>query len=207
MALEIVGAGFGRTGTHSLKLALERLGFGPCHHMFEIRDNPELLPPWEAVAAGAPPDLDVLFDGYRAQVDWPGARYWRELAGVFPQARVILTVRDPQRWFDSVEISLVKLMEVRGSHPSEYVNRLLDMAHRIVVEGVFSGRMADRDHAIAVYQRHVEDVRATIAPERLLVFDVEEEWEPLCRFLGADVPSEPFPWTNASRVFTEKEWR
>ena len=87
MPLEIIGAGFGRTGTNSLKLALEHLGFGPCHHMFEVRDNPELLPDWEAAARGEAVDWDKVFEGYRSQVDWPGARYWRELARISPRRR------------------------------------------------------------------------------------------------------------------------
>ena len=87
MGLEIIGPGFGRTGTNSLKIALERLGFGPCHHMFEVRDKPELLPDWEAAARGEKVDWSKVFRGYRSQVDWPGARYWRELAGIFPRPK------------------------------------------------------------------------------------------------------------------------
>jgi hypothetical protein len=87
MALEIIGAGFGRTGTNSLKIALEFLGFGPCHHMFEVRDNPELLPDWQRAAMGERVDWDQVFRGYRSQVDWPGARYWRELTEHFPNAK------------------------------------------------------------------------------------------------------------------------
>ena len=92
MALEVIGAGFGRTGTNSLKLALERLGFGPCHHMFEVRDNPQQLPAWEAAARGEAVDWDAVFDGYRSQVDWPGAAYWRQLSAYYPQSQ-----GDPER--------------------------------------------------------------------------------------------------------------
>ena len=117
MALEIIGPGFGRTGTHSLKIALEHLGFGPCHHMFEVRDHPEQLPAWEAVARGEPVDWDEVFRGYRAQVDWPGARVWRELARHWPEAKVILTVRDPDEWFDSVQATIAPFLAARGQHP------------------------------------------------------------------------------------------
>src|SRR5689334_12365820 len=103
MALEIIGPGFGRTGTHSLKLALEQLGFGPAHHMYEVRDHPEQLAAWEAVARGESVDWGEVFRGYCSQVDWPGARVWRELARQWPRAKVILTVRDPDAWFDSVQ--------------------------------------------------------------------------------------------------------
>ena len=101
-----IGPGFGRTGTNSLKLALEQLGFGPCHHMFEVRDHPEQLPNWEAAARGETVDWDVVFRGYRSQVDWPGARYWRELAQHYSKAKVILSVRDPDSWFDSVQATI-----------------------------------------------------------------------------------------------------
>jgi hypothetical protein len=95
MALQIIGPGFGRTGTNSLKVALEHLGYGPAHHMFEVRDDPALLPAWEALSRGGAGDWDAIFRSYRAQVDWPGARYWRELAVHYPDAKVVLTVRDP----------------------------------------------------------------------------------------------------------------
>lgn len=109
MTLEIIGAGFGRTGTNSLKLALEQLGFGPCHHMFELRDHPELVPDWEAAANGQKMDWQQVFSNYRSQVDWPGARYWRELAFAFPDAKVILSIRDPNEWFDSVQATFGQL--------------------------------------------------------------------------------------------------
>jgi Sulfotransferase domain len=97
MALRVIGAGFGRTGTHSLKLALEQLGFAPCHHMYEVRAHPEQLAFWQAAARGELPDWDEVFAGFAAQVDWPGARFWRELAEHFPHAKVILSVRRPTR--------------------------------------------------------------------------------------------------------------
>ncbi len=130
MPLKIIGPGFGRTGTNSLKLALEHLGFGPCHHMFEVRDNPELLADWEAAARGEPVDWDKVFRGYRSQVDWPGARYWRELAQHFPEAKVILSVRDPDAWFDSVQATIAPFIAARGKHPSPHVNAIAEMGYR-----------------------------------------------------------------------------
>ena len=106
VGLKIIGAGFGRTGTHALKLALERLGFGPCHHMFEVRDNPRQLPAWEALARGEAVDWNSVFEGYNAQVDWPGARYWRQLSDHYPDAKMILTVRPAIRWYESVETTI-----------------------------------------------------------------------------------------------------
>ena len=127
MALRIIGAGFGRTGTSSMKIALEHLGFGPCHHMFEVRDNPQLLPHWEKVADGQPQDWDEAFAGYRSQIDWPGARVWRELAGHYPDAKVILTVRDPDEWYDSMSATVIPFIEGRGTYPDAHANGISTM--------------------------------------------------------------------------------
>ncbi len=206
MALQIIGAGFGRTGTNSLKLALEHLGFGPCHHMFEVRDNPELLPDWEAAADGRLVDWHEVFRGYRSQVDWPGARYWRQLVDAFPDAKVILSVREPNGWFDSVQATIHPFIEARGTHDTAHLNAIAEMAYRTVVRPIFNDRLSDRDHAIRVFEQHTEEVRSSVPAERLLVFDVGEGWEPLCAFLDATVPDLAFPKTNSSREFVEEEW-
>lgn len=207
MTLDIIGPGFGRTGTHSLKTAIELLGLGPCHHMFEVRDHPLQLPAWEAVADGETAHWDRMFEGYRAQVDWPGARYWRELADHYPESKVILTVRDPDDWFDSVQATLAPLVAARGTFGSAHVNAVVEMGYRTVVQGIFDGRMSDRDHAVRVFREHVAEVRATIPSHRLLTFDLREGWPPLCAFLDRPVPPVPFPWTNSSRAFrTDKDW-
>lgn len=207
MALEIIGPGFGRTGTHSLKLALEQLGFGPAHHMFEVRDHPEQLRAWEAVARGASVDWDEVFRGYRSQTDWPGARVWRELAQHWPKARVILTVRDPDEWFDSVQATIAGFLDARGRHPNDHVNAIAFMGQALIAEQVFGDRLTDRAHATRVFRDHIASVQAEIAPERLLVFDVREGWEPLCAFLGVPVPETPYPRTNSSKAFKEQEWK
>lgn len=206
MALEIIGPGFGRTGTNSLKVALEHLGFGPAHHMYEVRDNPPKLAHWEALARGETIDWDEAFQGYRAQVDWPGARYWRELAAHYPDARVILTVRDPDEWFDSVQASIAKFMALRGTLPDPHLNAVSLMAYDLVAKGVFNERMNDREHAISVFNAHIAHVRATIPGSRLLVFDVAQGWEPLCEFLGCEVPAISFPRLNSSKQFVSQEW-
>jgi len=205
MALEIIGAGFGRTGTNSLKLALEQLGFGPCHHMFEVRENPALLPDWEAAANGETVDWHRVFNGYRSQVDWPGARYWRELAATFPDAKIVLSVREPQGWFDSVQATIWPVMKARGQHETAHMNALAEMAYRTIVVPIFEDRMHERDHAIRVFETHIEEVQAAIPAERLLTFDVAEGWPPLCDFLGVDVPDTPFPKTNTSQEFAERK--
>ena len=206
MPLEIIGAGFGRTGTNSLKLALEHLGFGPCHHMFEVRDNPEHLPDWEAAAHGDTVDWDRVFQGYRSQVDWPGARYWRDLAAHFPQAKVILTVRDPDAWFDSVQATIVPFLAARGTHQSPHMNAIAEMAHRSIEAQVFDNRMSDRAHATRVFRQHIAEVQSEVPGDRLLTFDLRDGWRPLCAFLDVDAPDMPFPKTNSSREFVNVEW-
>lgn len=206
MALDIIGAGFGRTGTSSLKMALEHLGFGPTHHMFEIRDNPPLLPLWQAASRGQTIDFDEAFAHYRSQVDWPGARYWRELADHYPHARVILTHRDPDEWFDSVQHTIVPFLDQRGQHGIEHVDAIANMAHRLIAKAIFDDRMNDRAHATAVFNQHIATVQATIPAARLLTFDVSQGWEPLCNFLGCPVPQISFPRLNSSRQFVEELW-
>lgn len=206
MALDIIGPGFGRTGTASLKIALEHLGFGPAHHMFEVRDNPKLLPAWQAVADGAAPDWNNIFRGYRSQVDWPGARFWRELAEHYPDAKVILTVRDPDDWFDSIQATIAPFIANRGKHPDPHPNAIAEMGHKLIVEGVFGGRLDDRTHATKVFRDHIAEVTDTIAPERLLVLDMREGWTPLCRVLGCAVPNISFPRLNSSKQFVSEEW-
>ena len=207
MSLQIIGAGFGRTGTNSLKLALERLGFGPCHHMFEVRDNPGQLPNWEAAARGETVDWDDVFHGYRSQVDWPGARYWRELVQHFPEAKVILSVRDPDAWFDSVQATIAPFIAARGTHASPHANAIAEMAYQAIVAQLFDDRMSERDHATRVFREHVAQVQSEIPAERLLTFDLRDGWQPLCEFLGVQVPEILFPRTNSSREFVDEEWK
>jgi hypothetical protein len=206
MALDIIGPGFGRTGTSSLKTALEHLGFGPAHHMFEVRDNPANLPHWRALARGEQPGWDRVFDGYRSQVDWPGARYWRELAAYYPDAKIILTVRDPDEWYDSVEATILQLLAGRGHIANPHIAALVEMAYQIVDVGEFGGRLNDRDYAISVFNLRIAEVEAAFPKSRLLTYDVSEGWDPLCRFLGCDVPAISFPRLNSSRQFREEEW-
>ena len=200
--LDIVGAGFGRTGTLSLKLALERLGFGPCHHMRELVESAEQVALWARVARGETTDWDEVYRGYRATVDWPGARYWRELAGHFPQAKVILTVRDPRRWYESVEASIYQGVTMQVGDPA--VAAMRDVVRQLVWDGEFGGRFADMEHAIGVFTEHNDAVRRAIPADRLLEFEVRQGWAPLCHFLGVPVPDEPFPQVNDRATFARE---
>jgi hypothetical protein len=202
MTLKLLGAGFGRTGTSSTKAALEMLGWGPCHHMHEVRDHPYQLRFWTMAARGERVDWDRAFEGYVSQIDWPGARYWRELADHFPEAKVLLTRRDPDEWYDSLRQTIVPSAAIgRRSDPNPHMRAMAEMVYQTVHQQVFKGRIEDRDYAITVYLDHIRDVQATIAEDRILIYDVKEGWEPLCAFLGVTVPNEPFPHKNTRDEF------
>jgi hypothetical protein len=207
MALAVVGAGFGRTGTKSLKLALEQLGFGPCHHMFEVFDHPEQLPFWKAAARGDLPDWDAVFADYNSCADWPSARYWREITAHYPDAKVVLSLRPADQWIKSIHATILPAMLDRGDHISEETRAKKEMAYEIVIEQTFGGRLDDADHAMAVFNAHNEEVQRTISRDRLLTYTVAEGWAPLCDFLGVAVPETPFPRTNTTEEFRENRLR
>jgi hypothetical protein len=203
--LEIIGAGFGRTGTLSLKAALERLGFGPCHHMQEVFGHQESIPHWERAARGEDVDWQEIYGQYRSTVDWPGSRFWRELADFYPEAKVILTVRDPQRWYDSAFNSIYQGMLAqppRQAQEDVRLTRLKSLTASVVWDGIFDGRFADEEHAKKIFAEHNEAVRREIPADRLLVFDISQGWGPLCAFLGVPVPDEPFPQLNDRKAFS-----
>jgi hypothetical protein len=204
MSLQVIGPGFGRTGTLSLKHALEILGFGPCHHMEEVFNNPGQVPHWQAVAAGRPVMWDDVFAGYRSQVDWPGAHPWRELAAAYPDARIVLSVRPEEAWWKSFSATIGALRDApeRTMMPP-HIDAMLDAGFELIENQTFGCAVTDRDGALRAYRKRIENVRAAFPPERLLVFDVTEGWEPLCAFLGRPVPDVPFPRTNAKEDF----WR
>jgi Sulfotransferase domain len=212
MTLDVIGAGFGRTGTMSLKVALEELGFGPCYHMSEVFAHPEHVELWRAAAQGKPVDWEQIFSGYRAAVDWPACSFYGELMEKYSDAKVILTVRDPQRWYESAYDTIYTITRAASSSPIFYLasfviprvkgmKRARRMIEEIVWERDFDGRFEDREHAIATFQRHNEEVGQRVTSERLLVYEVKEGWGPLCKFLGLEAPDKPFPHLNDAEVF------
>ncbi len=205
--MEVIGAGFGRTGTMSLKAALEHLGFGPCYHAVELFGHPEHAPAWEAASRGEPVDWHELFRDYRATVDWPAAAFYAELMDTFPAAKVILSVRDLERWYASAHETIHAAQRTERP-PSQTVapemERAFSALGRIVWEDTFSGRFEDRAHAIAVHEQHLEDVRRRVPPRRLLVYELGQGWEPLAGFLEVSPPTgEPFPHLNDAAAFHE----
>lgn len=208
MALSVVGAGFGRTGTMSLKLALEHLGFGPCYHMRELLARPAHDPVWHAATRGERVDWDALFEGYASAVDWPVAGFWRKLSRHYPQARFILSVREPREWHQSVLETIFEALSSTPDPDDPEACAHRAMTRELILDRTFDGRLDDPVHAIDVYQRHNQAVRDSISADRLLVAETGGGWEPLCTFLGCDVPDEPYPHSNTREEFHDKRlWR
>ncbi len=202
MALDLVGAGFGRTGTRSIKAALEQLGLGPCYHMFEVYENPSHVAVWQSAADGEAVDWDALFDGYRSAVDWPTCTFWKPLAERYPSAKVLLSVRDPERWYDSVMITIHRSSTTPSNDRAREIFRR--MVASVAWEGIFNGRMDEKAYVLDVLEKHIAEVKRRVPPERLLVYDVKEGWEPLCAFLGIEVPDRPFPRLNDKETFLQR---
>jgi len=201
MALKVIGAGFGRTGTMSLKTALEKLGFSKCYHMLEVGLNEGHIALWRAIERGENVDLHALFEGYQATVDWPSCNYWESQLETFPDAKVILSLRDPERWYESVMNTIYpSSLAARESGNPELKERV-DMAFEVIWDGVFDGRMDDREHVIGVFNTHNQYVRDSLPADRLLVFEARDGWQPLCEFLEVPLPDEPYPKTNTTEDF------
>src|SRR5262245_52210399 len=192
MALRVIGAGLGRTATFSLKFALEHLGFGPCYHMSEVfaaaRRN---VPLWLGVIRGKP-DWDAVFSGFQSTTDYPACTYWRELAAFYPRAKVILTVRDADSWFDSVSETIFS-PKMQGSLVGSPVG---DMMQGVIFDA-FGGRVSDRAFMTDWFVERNQAVVDSLPRDRLTVFSPKEGWKPLCAFLRVPVPSAPFPRVNS----------
>jgi uncharacterized protein YndB with AHSA1/START domain len=197
MALQVVGAGVGRTGTNSLKLALEQLLGGPTHHMYEIFADPSQIPKWTAAIEGEDVDWSELTAGYVAQVDWPGASFWTELAATNPDALVILSVRDPEDWYTSASNTIFQVFDNAPPEMSSWIATVQQMlAER------FCAQTDDKDAMIDAFVRHNDEVREGVAPERLLEWTPTDGWDPICERLELEVPAEAFPRTNDTN-----QWR
>jgi hypothetical protein len=201
MTLDVVGAGFGRTGTLSFKLALEQLGFGPCYHMLEVFATPAHVEVWAEALDGTTPDWHALFAAYRSTCDWPACAYWREIKTANPSAKVVLTRRDPNAWYESMCRTIFEVLRRPFTGDDPLAARNMESNRILILERTFGGRPDDRDHTLGVLAAHERDVIASVPAGELLVFDVADGWEPLCAFLGVPVPAEPFPRTNTADDF------
>ncbi|HEY3828413.1 MAG TPA: sulfotransferase [Solirubrobacteraceae bacterium] len=192
--MKVIGAGFGRTGTMSLKVALEELGAGPCFHCLDpspaagaegLSQAPHQASPWaEQPGSDTEVDWQAALAGWGSTVGWLGARFYREMLDAWPDALVLLSVRDPETWYASARDT------INADGP--------------IADRVFGGRIAEREHALGLYHRHNEQVMSTVPPERLLVYEVAQGWEPLSEFLGVQAPQAPFPHLNRAKSLREE---
>jgi hypothetical protein len=196
--LKVVGSGVGRTGTHSLKIALEQLLGGTCHHMIEVFGHPEEIPIWSDAIDGKPVDWAGLMAPYCAQVDWPGCSFWPELTEANPDALVILSVRDPGAWYTSCANTIFGDMETMAEGGDAWMAALLRLLGQR-----FGDRLDDRNAMVAAFEAHNDSVRAGVPSERLLEWTASDGWDPICERLGVPVPAEPFPLTNTTDQFRE----
>jgi hypothetical protein len=201
MGLQVIGSGFGRTGTKSLKEALELLGLGPCHHMVEVRTAPGQLDFWCDIAARKPVDWHAVFADFNSTVDWPSCNYWRELAAAFPDAKIIHTTRPPEQWWNSFSKTIMESMTIQAQVDDPDRLRQRQMTQTIINHDVFGNRISDKAVALAAFRQREAEVRAAIPPERLLILQPSDGWAELCPFLGVPVPAVPYPFTNTTADF------
>lgn len=207
--LRVIGAGWGRTGTASLKRALETLGFGPCHHMEEVVKHPAEVPTWERAARGDRIDWKTFMEPWGASVDFPSAMYYRELMAAFPDAKVVLSVRDPESWYASMSETIVPIM-------TRFPNRIVmphvpmlgaparAMQGSVMHQKVIARFWSDRAGVLEAFRAHIEEVKRVVPAEKLLVFEAKEGWEPLCAFLEVPVPATPYPRVNDTAEFKKR---
>jgi hypothetical protein len=196
MTLRVVGAGLGRTGTHSLKIALEQLLGGPCYHMTEVFGRPDDVPRWQRALDGDPGPWEDIFGGYSAGVDWPESAFWKPLSEAYPDAIILLSTRSSSdAWYASANDTIFEILRRGGIEDPAWNRMLTDMLSK------FTPDLNDADAVKAAYERHNADVRATAAPERLVDWRPSDGWEPICTALGVAVPDTPFPHVNTTDEF------
>ncbi len=204
MTIKVIGAGFGRTGTASFKSALETLGFGPCYHMFELISHLDQLPLLQAARKGTLDNWELILQTYGSTTDWPACNYYQAHLRAYPDAKVVLTTRDPEKWYESVAATIypITMRSTEGADPQQAAHT--QYVRDLVWSDTFDGKFEDKAYAIGVFSQHIEQVKQNVPAEKLLLFDVQEGWEPLCAFLGVSVPAEPFPRLNDRKSINER---
>ncbi len=208
--MQVIGAGFGRTGTLTLKAALEELGVGPCYHMVEVLwGDTSRLPLWQAAANGEEVDWKAVFEGFESTVDWPGCTFWEPLMEVFPEAKVLLSLRDPESWYESARNSIYAVMlagkkgELKGGQETPPSPEAFAMISKLMWDGTFHGKFEDKAYAIERFNEHNEAVKSRVPADRLVVHEVKEGWKPLADMLGVPEPETEFPRLNDKAAFRE----
>lgn len=209
--MKLIGIGFGRTGTMSLKAALGTLGAGPCFHMIELINGERKerdLPYWERIANGEPVDWHEVFDGWESTVDWPACSKWRELIEAFPDAPVLLNVREFDGFYESCKHTLLaaKQAAMNGGMAPD-ANReppspvLWGVIQKLIWDGDFAGRFEDKERTRAMYEERIETIKATVPGDRLTIWNLGDGWEPLAEMLGVPAPEEEFPHLHDTNEF------
>ncbi len=212
--MKVIGAGFGRTGTKSLQLALEILGFGKCCHMEELLRNPAGVLQWKQAYNEEEVDWNKLFKNYESIVDFPDSMYYKELSNFYPGAKVILTVRDAEKWYKSVNstifsfdpgigIKLKMLFQMPFSATARNLFQVISLNQKSIWKKYFEGKFKDKKYSIQKFEKHIKEVQDTIPHENLLIFEAKDGWGPLCNFLNVDIPAEPYPRSNSREDFHE----
>jgi len=205
MGLKVIGANFGRTATMSLKQGLEILGFEKCYHMSEVVVHPEHVELWLDAWRGK--DIwKTLFADYQATVDWPAATFWPQLMHVYPEAKIVLSIRDADEWFESARNTIFQSMDSNLLAKDEVLRTRIEMLKEIIVDGTFDGDLTDKDKCIKIYKDNIERCKSEVPSDRLIEFDPSLGWEPLCRGLGCKIPQEPYPYVNKAAEFAHR-WR
>lgn len=198
MTLQVVGAGAGRTGTHSLKIALEQLLGGTCHHMIEMFGRPDQVEAFIGAIDGEPTDWTEVMEDFTAMVDFPGSLFWREIAAANPDAPVLLSTRDSEGWYRSASNTIFLSFDKTPPELQPWME-----AVRRVLHDRFSDDFENEDAMIAAYERHNAQVRAEVPADRLIDWTPSDGWDPICAALHLPVPAEPFPVTNTTNEFRE----
>lgn len=203
--LKLLGAGFPRTGTMSTKAALEQLGLGSCYHFITQFERPQDSDVWLAAAQGQDVDWKALFADFGCAVDWPQSAFYKQLMEVYPDAKVLLNVRDPEAWYTSIASTVYPASRSGLSAPEGVgMNTAARAIDALGWKGIFHGRFEEKEYALSIFEQWNQAVKEYVPAERLLVFDVKEGWEPLCAFLGLPVPAAPFPRLNDAETFKQR---
>ena len=205
MGLKVIGANFGRTATMSLKQGLEILGFEKCYHMSEVVVHPEHVELWLDAWRGK--DIwKTLFADYQATVDWPAAAFWPQLMHVYPEAKIVLSIRDADEWFESARNTIFQSMDSNLLTKDQALRTRIEMLKEIIVDGTFDGDLTNKDKCIKTYKENIERCRSEVPSDRLIEFNISLGWEPLCRGLDLKIPQQPYPHVNKAAEFAHR-WR